>query len=54
MRKSLRPSAGEIVTKLMKDKFTDIVDLKFTARMEDSLDLIEEGRLATVGTLRIL
>lgn len=50
--KSLRPTPlGEIVTKLMKDKFTDIVDLKFTARMEDSLDLIEEGKIGWQSVL---
>lgn len=43
--KYIRPTPlGEVVTGLMKDKFTDIVDLKFTARMEDSLDEIEEGK----------
>jgi DNA topoisomerase-1 len=40
----LRPTAlGEVVTGLMKDRFSDIVDLKFTARMEESLDSIEKG-----------
>jgi len=44
--KYIRPTPlGEVVTGLMKDKFSDIVDLKFTARMEDSLDLIEEGKI---------
>lgn len=42
----IRPTPlGEVVTGLMKDKFADIVDLKFTARMEDSLDLVEEGKM---------
>ncbi len=35
---------GEVVTKLMKDKFSDIVDVEFTARMENNLDKIEEGK----------
>jgi DNA topoisomerase-1 len=40
----LRPTAlGEVVTGLMKDRFSDIVDLKFTARMEESLDSVEKG-----------
>lgn len=40
----LRPTAlGEVVTTLMKERFSDIVDLKFTARMEESLDSIEKG-----------
>ena len=43
--KSLRPTPlGEVVTDLMKERFADIVDLKFTARMEESLDGIEKGK----------
>ena len=34
---------GEIITKLMKDNFSDIVDYKFTANVEDELDNIEKG-----------
>ncbi len=34
---------GEVTTKLMKENFADIVDYKFTATMEDDLDLIEKG-----------
>jgi len=34
---------GRVVTELMKDKFTDIADLKFTAHMEQKLDSVEEG-----------
>lgn len=42
--KHLRPtSLGEVVTGLMEERFPDIVDLKFTARMEDGLDEIEKG-----------
>lgn len=42
--KYLRPTAlGEVVTGLMEERFPDIVDLKFTARMEDGLDDIEKG-----------
>jgi DNA topoisomerase-1 len=42
--KTLRPTAlGEIVTQLMKERFADIVDLNFTARMEESLDSVEKG-----------
>lgn len=40
----LRPTAlGEVVTGLMKELFSDIVDLKFTARMEEALDSVEKG-----------
>ena len=34
---------GRVVTELMKDKFTDIADLKFTAHMEEKLDSVEGG-----------
>ena len=34
---------GDVVTGLMKERFADIVDLKFTARMEESLDSVEKG-----------
>ena len=34
---------GEVVVNLMKERFSDIVDLKFTARMEEQLDNIEKG-----------
>ena len=40
----LRPtSLGEVVTGLMAERFPDIVDLKFTANMENGLDEIEKG-----------
>ena len=43
--KFLQPTPlGEIVVGLMKDRFSDIVDLKFTARMEEQLDSIEKGK----------
>ena len=42
--KYLRPTPlGGVVTELMIARFSDIVDLKFTARMEESLDSIEKG-----------
>ena len=43
--KLLRPTPlGEVVVNLMKERFSDIVDLKFTARMEEHLDEIEKGK----------
>ncbi len=49
----LRPTPlGEVVNTLMCDYFKDIVDLKFTARMEDSLDDIEAGEANWKGVLR--
>ncbi|MBR4295663.1 MAG: topoisomerase DNA-binding C4 zinc finger domain-containing protein, partial [Clostridia bacterium] len=42
--KALVPTPlGEVTTKLMKEKFSDIVDYRFTATMEDDLDAIEKG-----------
>jgi len=43
--KFLKPTPlGEVVTELMKSRFADVVDLKFTARMEESLDSVEKGK----------
>ncbi len=50
--KSLRPTAlGEVVTGFMKERFGDIVDLAFTARMEENLDDVEEGKKAWLKVL---
>ena len=35
---------GEVVTGLMKDRFQDIIDVEFTANMENRLDAVEEGK----------
>ncbi len=43
---------GRVVTELMKDKFTDIADLKFTANMERKLDSVEEGTTPWKTVLR--
>ena len=43
---------GRVVTELMKDKFTDIADTKFTAHMEQKLDSVEEGTTPWKGVLR--
>jgi len=43
--KSLRPTPlGEVLTGYMKDRFSYIVDVAFTAHMEESLDEIEQGK----------
>jgi DNA topoisomerase-1 len=34
---------GEVVTELLETHFTEVVDLEFTARMEEDLDRIAEG-----------
>ena len=43
---------GRVVTELMKDKFADIADTKFTAHMEQRLDSVEEGTTPWKGVLR--
>ena len=43
--KALVPTPiGEITNKLMLDSFPDVVDYKFTAKMEKDLDSIEDGK----------
>ena len=43
-KKQLVPTElGFVVTKIMKENFSDIVDIKFTADMESKLDLIKDG-----------
>lgn len=42
--KSLVPTElGEVITKLMKERFPNIVNVKFTAQMEENLDMVENG-----------
>ncbi len=36
---------GMVVTRLLKESFGDIIDEKYTARLEEELDEIEEGKL---------
>jgi DNA topoisomerase-1 len=43
---------GLTVTDLLVGHFGDIVDVKYTARMEEELDEIEEGRLEWVDALK--
>jgi DNA topoisomerase-1 len=43
--KQLHPTElGEIVITLLKEYFPDILNLEFTANLEEKLDLVEEGR----------
>ncbi|MDZ4677139.1 MAG: type I DNA topoisomerase [Oligoflexia bacterium] len=42
---------GNIVTELLVENFKDILDVEFTASMEDQLDRIEEGERGWVETL---
>ena len=51
-QKALKPTAlGEVTTKLMKEQFKDIVDLDFTAGMEQRLDEVEDGKIKWEGVL---
>ncbi|HAN44026.1 MAG TPA: type I DNA topoisomerase [Ruminococcaceae bacterium] len=50
--KTLKPTAlGEVTTKLMLEQFKNIVDVDFTANMEQRLDEIEEGKCEWVKIL---
>lgn len=43
--KRLMPTPlGEVVTGLMMDRFNDIIDVEFTANMENQLDAVEAGK----------
>ncbi len=43
--KRLAPTPlGEVVTGLMMERFNDIIDVEFTANMENRLDEVEEGK----------
>ena len=51
-QKQLKPTAlGEVITKLMEERFPDIVDVDFTANMEENLDEVELGKKDWVQTL---
>ncbi|MDO5033238.1 MAG: type I DNA topoisomerase [Eubacteriales bacterium] len=50
--RSLKPTQlGEAVTELLEENFANIVDTKFTAKMEDKLDLVESGEASGVEIL---
>ena len=40
-----------LVTRLLRDSFADIIDESYTARLEEELDEIEEGKLDWVKSL---
>lgn len=51
--KQLKPTAlGEVTNELMSEHFDKIVDVKFTANMENSLDEVESGKKSWVKTLQ--
>ena len=43
---------GEVVTQLMLDRFNDVIDVEFTAGMENKLDEVEAGKLPYKQVLR--
>ena len=50
--KSILPTElGEVITKMMQNDFADIVDYKFTARMEDMLDEVAGGETTMTEVL---
>ncbi len=52
-KKILMPTElGMITTDIMKSNFEDIVDVEFTAGMENQLDEVEEGKLSWVKVLK--
>lgn len=52
-KKILYPTElGKIVTDIMKNYFKDIVDIQFTAQLEDKLDSIEEGDKSWVDVMK--
>jgi DNA topoisomerase-1 len=42
---------GKLVTELLKESFPSVMDVQFTARMEDELDDVEEGKIGWVAVL---
>ncbi len=51
-RRFVPTELGRLVVDLLKEHFPDIVDVEFTARIEEKLDRIEEGELDWVTVLR--
>ncbi len=50
--KAFKPTElGEVITKLMKERFPKIVNVKFTAQVEDELDAVQRGEEEWVKTL---
>ena len=51
--KQLKPTPlGEVTTQLMREHFKNIVDVDFTAKMENDLDEVEVGKVDYVDMLR--
>ena len=51
--KTLKPTElGEVTTKLMKERFPKVVNVKFTAQVENDLDSVQSGEADWIDTLR--
>lgn len=51
----LKPTVlGEIVTDIMKEHFNDIINVDFTAKMEQQLDSVEDGALEWKSIVRTI
>jgi DNA topoisomerase-1 len=49
----LKPTElGKLVTNILKEYFKDIIDIEFTAELEENLDKIEEGKLEWTEVVR--
>lgn len=52
--KTLKPTElGEVSTQLMKERFPKIVNVKFTAQVENDLDAVQSGKTDWVQTLHV-
>ena len=52
-KKQLKPTLlGEITTELMKDNFSDVVNVSFTAKIEEDFDKVAEGKMKWKDSIR--
>ena len=51
-KKFIPTELGLVVDRLLKENFPRVIDPTFTARMEEKLDLVEEGKIDWVETVR--
>lgn len=51
-KKFVPTELGEIITTIMEEFFSEIVNVEFTARLEDNLDKIEDGAVEWVAVLQ--
>ncbi len=52
-KKQLKPTLlGEVTTELMKDNFSNVVDVSFTAEIEEDFDKVAEGKMKWKDSIR--